>query len=58
MNASNDPYDILIRGGTLIDGTGAPRRTADVAIRGERIAAVGDLAGRAVLNMKSMPAVA
>ena len=33
--------DRLIRGGVLIDGTGAPRRTADVGIRDGRIAAVG-----------------
>ena len=37
-------YDVLIRGGTLIDGTGAPARSADVGLREGRIAAVGDLA--------------
>lgn len=36
--------DILLRGGTVIDGTGAPRARADVAIQGDRIAAVGNLA--------------
>jgi N-acyl-D-amino-acid deacylase len=36
-------YDVLIRGGTLYDGTGAPARTADVAIAGDRIAAVGSI---------------
>src|SRR3546814_15293986 len=36
-------YDVLIRGGTLYDGTGAPARTADVAITGDRIAAVGSI---------------
>ncbi len=37
-------YDLLIRGGTLIDGSGAPRRVADVGVRGDRIVAIGDLA--------------
>ncbi|MEZ5217050.1 MAG: amidohydrolase family protein [Ilumatobacteraceae bacterium] len=36
-------YDVIIRGGTVIDGTGAPRRRADVGIQGQRIAAIGDL---------------
>ena len=38
-------FDVLIRGGTVIDGTGALRFRADVGIVGERIAAVGELAG-------------
>jgi predicted amidohydrolase YtcJ len=33
--------DLVLKNGTVIDGTGAPRRRADVAIRGERIVAVG-----------------
>ena len=32
--------DLVIRGGTVIDGTGAPARRADVAIEGDRIAAI------------------
>ncbi len=36
--------DLLVRGGTLIDGTGAAGRRADVAVLGDRILAVGDLA--------------
>jgi N-acyl-D-aspartate/D-glutamate deacylase len=34
-------HDLLIKGGTLIDGTGAPARQADLAIRGDRIVAIG-----------------
>jgi N-acyl-D-amino-acid deacylase len=35
--------DWILRGGTVIDGTGGPRRQADVAIAGDRIIAVGDV---------------
>ena len=35
-------FDVVIRGGTVYDGTGAPGRRIDVAIRGDRIAGVGD----------------
>ena len=34
--------DLVIRGGTVIDGTGAPGRTADVAITGDTITGIGD----------------
>jgi len=36
-------YDLILRGGTVYDGTGAPGVVGDVAISGDRIAAVGDL---------------
>lgn len=35
--------ELVIRGGEVIDGTGAPRRPADVAVRDGRIVAIGDL---------------
>jgi N-acyl-D-aspartate/D-glutamate deacylase len=35
--------DVVIRGATLVDGTGQPPRKGDLAIRGERIVAVGDV---------------
>jgi N-acyl-D-amino-acid deacylase len=34
-------HDLVIRGGTVVDGTGEPARVADVAIDGDRIVAVG-----------------
>ncbi len=42
--ADPQPLDRIIRGGTLYDGTGGPPRRADVGIRGDTIAAIGDLA--------------
>ena len=39
------PFDVIIRGGTLYDGSGSPGRRADVGLRGDLIAAIGDLAG-------------
>jgi len=38
-------YDLIIRNGHVVDGTGNPWFAADVAVRGDRIVAVGRLAG-------------
>ena len=43
--AAAPAYDLIILGGMVYDGSGAPPRRADVAIRGDSIASVGDLAG-------------
>lgn len=43
--AQTQEYDVLVRGGRIIDGTGNPAFYGDVGIRGARIAAVGRLAG-------------
>ncbi len=40
-------HDLVVRGGTVVDGTGANARTADVAVDDGRISAVGDLGGAA-----------
>ena len=40
---SEPPYDLVIQGGTLADGSGNRPWSADVAVRGDRIAAIGDL---------------
>lgn len=42
-SASSPGYDLIIRNGHIIDGTGNPWYAADVAIQGDRIAAIGDL---------------
>jgi N-acyl-D-amino-acid deacylase len=39
--AENEPYDLVIRNGKIVDGTGNPWYVGDVAIRGDRIVAVG-----------------
>lgn len=44
-------YDVLIRGGTVYDGSGAPGRDADVAIQGDRIVAVGTIPATATAPM-------
>jgi len=38
-------YDLIIRNGTIIDGAGSPGRRGDIGVRGDRIAAVGEVNG-------------
>jgi len=44
LAAAVQPYDLVIRNGHVIDGTGSPWYAADIAIRGGKIAAIGRLA--------------
>src|SRR5688572_16089954 len=43
---TSDSFDVLITSGRVVDGTGAPWYHADIGIVGDRIAAIGQLAGR------------
>jgi N-acyl-D-amino-acid deacylase len=44
--AAAPEFDLVIRGGEMLDGTGEPARRADIGIKGDRIAAIGNLANR------------
>ena len=47
-------FDLLLRGGIVIDGTGSARRTADIGVLGDRILAVGDLAAVDVDDVETL----
>src|SRR5947209_4873884 len=46
-----EKFDVVIKNGTVYDGTGSEGRKADVAIRGDRIAGVGDFRNAAAENV-------
>lgn len=43
LSAQNTTYDVIIRSGKIVDGSGNPWYSGDIAIQGERIAAIGKL---------------
>jgi N-acyl-D-amino-acid deacylase len=43
QSSDRSRYDLVIQGGTLVDGSGGRSWQADVGVRGDRIAAIGDL---------------
>jgi N-acyl-D-amino-acid deacylase len=50
-------YDVVLRGGTIYDGSGSPPVVADLAIRGDEIAALGqlqDARGRAEIDVQGL----
>ena len=44
IETASQTFDVIVRGGTIYDGTGRPAVKGDVGIKGDRIAAVGNLA--------------
>ena len=46
ISMSKAEFDIVIRGGDVVDGTGARTKKADVAIAGDRIVAIGQVEGK------------
>ncbi len=50
-------YDLVVRGGQLLDGTGRPGATGDVAVAGGRIVAVGRVSGRGAEEVDAAGAV-
>jgi len=51
-------YDLILRNGTVIDGTRAPRFEADIAIAGDRIAAIGTIEGKADVELDASGLIA
>jgi N-acyl-D-amino-acid deacylase len=49
--STSQPFDIIIKGGTVYDGTGGPPVRADVGIKGDRIAAIGNLSRATAPNI-------
>ncbi len=45
MSTTTTEYDVVVRGGTVVDGTGRDGYRADVGIRGDRVAALGEVRG-------------
>ncbi|MFI5457925.1 MAG: amidohydrolase family protein [Isosphaerales bacterium] len=58
QEVSREPFDLLIRGGRIVDGTGNPWFEGDLAIRGARIAAMGtlgaDATARRIIDARGM----
>src|ERR1700719_2985140 len=54
---AGDKFDVIIKGGTVYDGTGEKPRVIDVAIRGDRVAGLGNFSpnqARTVIDAKGM----
>ena len=51
-NAPAPEYDIVIRGGRVLDGAGSPWVRADVAVKDGRVVRIGQVSGRGAKEIK------
>ena len=56
VSAQAPAVDILVSGGTLVDGTGAPPRRADIGVRGDRVVFVGAAAAAGIHARRTIDA--
>ena len=49
--------DLIIRNGTVIDGTGAPKFKADIGIKNDSVIALGEVTGSAISEINASGAV-
>ncbi len=57
LTACGQPYDVILKGGWIVDGAGNPRYRGDVAIRGDRIVAMGylgDVTARQTIDVRNL----
>jgi len=57
LTACGQPYDVILKGGWVVDGAGNPRYRGDVAIRGDRIVALGylgDVTARQTIDVRNL----
>src|ERR1043165_4676175 len=57
LEPPNEKFDVVIKGGTVYDGTGEKPRVIDVAIRGDRIAALGNFSAdqaKSIIDAKGL----
>ena len=47
LNREINDFDLIIKNGTLVDGTGAKSKLGNIAIKNGTIAAIGDFSGKA-----------
>ncbi len=51
LPAAAQDFDVIVRGGDVYDGSGGPAQRADVGVRGDRVAAIGDLTGKSARSV-------